>query len=296
MKLLAKFGKWPHQTFDGGCVEINVPQAFDASLIENAGWRQGSLLPVSMVGDLVDRGLLPAQSDEGIWCVLTQDCDLVHHDISSEPKIEVIFARHVDKPNKGYTWSKNARELHLRDESIERSLAFHTRDRVTIPRLQLCNNLPHSVSLGRESIKLLARWISRKYFRAAFPNKFNDRIGKKTEEKIKKLLQSSPGHFQEIHIQVTNEELADNQDYNAIILCIAADETSENEEDYKATMELGENFCKLLNDCNGINVKKCEVRSRDEVTLEDLDSMQRWDFDSITIRQSDTIEGSPIDH
>ncbi len=296
MKLLAKLGKWLVQTFDGGGVEVNTSRAFNASLIENAGWRQGSILPNSMVADLVARGLLPRQSDEGIWCVLTQDCDLVHHDISSEPKIEVIFARRVDKPDKGYTWSKNARELHLRDESIERSLAFHTRDRITIPRLQLCNYQPHCDSLDRESIKLLARWIARKYFRAAFPNKFNDRIGKKTEEKIKKLLQSSPGHFQEIHIQITHEELADNQDYHAIILCIAADEASENEENYEATVELGKKFCSLLNGCKGIRVKKCEVRSRDEVTLEDLDLMQRWDFDSITIRQSDTIEGSPIDH
>jgi len=51
-----------------------------------------------------------------------------------------------------------------------------------------------------------------------------------------------------------------------------------------------------LQACDGINVKKCEVRSRDEVTLEDLDAMQRWDFDSITIRQTDTINDTPIDH
>lgn len=220
----------------------------------------------------------------------------MHHDLSGEPKVELVFARHVDKPNKGYTWSKNARELHLRDESLEQSLAFHARDRETIPRWLLCNFQPREVSLSRDSIKLLARWVSRRYYRAAFPGAFNDRIGEKTNEKIKKLLQNSPGHFQEIHIQITSEELPTGQDYNAIILCIAADEASEDDEIYDATQKLGEKFSALLQACDGINVKKCEVRSRDEVTLEDLDAMQRWDFDSITIRQTNTINDSPIDH
>lgn len=249
-----------------------------------------------MVEHLVAERLLPDQPDEGVWCVLTQDCDLVHHELSSEPKVEVAFAKHVDKPNRGYTWSKNARELHLRDESVQKSFAFHARDRERISRWYFCKFQPDKVSLSRDSIKLLARWISRKYFRAAFPGAFNDRIGKKTDQKIKKLLQSSRGHLQEIHIQVTSEELPPEQDYNAIILCIAADDASENEDIYGATMELGVGIRDLLNACKGINVKACEVRSRDEVTLEDLDGMQRWDFDSITIRKTDTIDDTPVDH
>lgn len=150
--------------------------------------------------------------------------------------------------------------------------------------------------LSRESIKLLARWVSRKYFRAAFPGVFNNRIGRKADEDIKKLLQKSSGHFQEIHIQITSEELPADQDYNVIILCIAADEAFENDEIYEATKELGVKFSGLLQACDGINVMRCEVRSRAEVTLEDLDSMQRWDFDSITIRKTDTIDDTPVDH
>ncbi|MCM2370828.1 hypothetical protein [Aporhodopirellula aestuarii] len=249
-----------------------------------------------MVDHLVAKRLLPDQPSEGIWCVLTQDCDLVHHDLSGEPKVEVVLARHVDKPNKGYTWSKNARELHLRDESLGQSLAFHARDRETIPRWQLCSFQPNEVPLSRDSIKLLARWVSRKYYRAAFPGAFNDRIGRKTDDKIKKLLQKSPGHFHEIHIQITGDELPAGQDYNAIILCIAADEALESDKAYEATIELGKKFRALLQGCDGINVVECQVKSRDEVTLEDLDSMQRWDFDSITIRQTDTIDDTPADH
>lgn len=296
VRILARFGRWLQQTFDDGCAEPNDSPSFDAQNIENAGWRQGSLLSDSMVDHLVAKQMLPDQSSEGVWCVLTQDCDLVHHDLSGEPKVELAFARHVDKPNKGYTWSKNARELHLRDESLEQSLAFHSRDRETIPRWQLCDFPPSEMSLNSASIKLLARWVSRKYYRAAFPNAFNDRIGRRTDDKIKKLLQKSPGQFHEIHIQVTSDELPPDQDYNAIILCIAADEELKSDRAYEETIELGKKFRALLQACDGINVVECQVKSRDEVTLDDLDSMQRWDFDTITIRQTDTIDDTPADH
>ncbi len=296
MKLLARFGRWLQQTFDDGCAEPNDSPNFDAQKIDDAGWRQGSVLSAAIVDHLVAKKILPAQPCDGIWCILTQDCDLVHHDFSGEPKVEVVFARHVDKPNKGYTWSKNARELHLRDETLAQSLAFHARNRETIPRWLLCDFEPSEKSLDFDSIKLLARWVSRKYYRAAFPGEFNDRIGKKTGDKIKKLLQKSPGHFHEIHIQITPDELPANQNYNAIILCIAADDALESDEVYKATIELGKRFRALLQACEGINVVECQVKFRDEVTLEDLDSMQRWDFDSITIRQTDTIDDTPADH
>ena len=91
------------------------------------------------------------------------------------------------------------------------------------------------------------------------------------------------------------DELPDDQDYNAIILCIAADDALESDKAYEATTELANSFRALLQACDGINVVECEVKSRAEVTLEDLDSMQRWDFDSITIRQTGTIEGTPAD-
>jgi len=157
VKLLARFGRWLQQTFDGGCAEPSNPPNFDAQQIENAAWRQGSLLATPMVNHLVAKRLLPAQSSDGVWCVLTQDCDLVHHGLSGEPKVEFVFARHVDNPNMGYAWSKNARELHLRDESLEQSFAFHARDRETVPRWLLCNFQPSEASLSRDSIKLLAR-------------------------------------------------------------------------------------------------------------------------------------------
>ncbi len=294
MRFLAKLGQWLEQRFDDPSAQRTASDDFDASEIEKLNWRQGSVLADVTIDDLVRRRILPQRPEPGCWVVLTQDCDLVHHDLVAEPDAEVVFARHVDKPNKGYTWSKNARELHLRDASLDQSLAFQSRHRRLLPRHELSRFAPLPQGLHPDSVKLLSRWVSRKYFRAAFPDAFNDRLRPK-ENKIKKLLQKSPGHFQEIHINLTADELLSSQDYNIIVLCIAADESAEKHEDYKATEQLGKDFRGLLEKCKGINVVECEVRYRSDISLEDLDPFQRWDFDSITIRQTDTADDAPID-
>ena len=294
MKWLAKFGKWLARTFNDSEAQHANWSDFDADRIESANWRQGCLLPGTMVESLVSYGELPQIDERGCWVLLTQDCDLVHHDLASEPMAEVVFGKEVDKPNKGYTWSKNARELHLHDELLERSLAFQTRYRRTISRYQLCEFTTVD-RLAVANIALLTRWVSRKYFRAAFPDAFNKRV-RSQEKKIRKLLERSPGEFQEIHINVSTEELPDDQTYNVIVLCIAAEDTAEDDQDYMATETLGDEFGKLLSLCPGINVVACEVRYRSEVTLDELDPMQRWDFDSITIRKSDTVDEAPTDY
>ena len=291
---LASFGRWLIVRFGGAQSKSSESLKFDSKLIEVANWRQGSILPTDMERTLYADGRLPKIDEEGSWVVLTQDCDLIHHDLIAEPAVEVVFGLKVGEPNKGFTWSKNARELHLRDEAIKESLAFRTRYRSSLPRQYFCQFAP-SQFLHVDSVKLLARWISRKYFRAAFPNAFNARIGNKKEAKIKKLLEKSPGHFQEIHINMNLDELNDEQAYNIIVLCIAAEEVSEDDKLYEQTKQLSVEFKSLLESCQGINVVHCEVKLRSEVTLDEIDAMQRWDFDSITIRQTDTIDETPKD-
>ncbi len=245
---------------------------------------------------LCKRNHLPVQTVARIWCVITQDCDIVHHDLRNEPVVELVYGQEVDEPDKGYSWGKNARTLHVHDEGLQKSFAFHIRDRRPIPRGHLCRFKPLSDCLAPRIVKLLVRWVSRKYFRAAFPDKFNKRIDRKTESKIKKLLSRSQGQLKEIHINVSSKELNDGEDYRIIVLCIADAEYAEQKDAYDATMKIGADLEKLLDSCDGIKGAKCEVRFPDEVTLEDLEPMDRWDFDSITIRQSDSIDDAPVDH
>jgi hypothetical protein len=144
--------------------QSNKPVDFHAHSVEQLGWRQGSLLPIDLVDSLVSQNSLPAASKPGHWIVVTQDCDLIHHDLAAEPFAEVVFAEIVEKPDSGYTWSKNARELHLHDSDLRLSLAFRTRWRRSIPREWLSQFKPSLPAISKQSTRLVARWISRKYF------------------------------------------------------------------------------------------------------------------------------------
>jgi len=253
-----------------------------------------SIDPAQAPNWLVAQRIIDQPEVQGIWVVLSQDCDLIHRDLAAEPNVELVFGEAVPKPDKGYTWSKNARELHVFDSNLDKSFAFKTRYRKIIPRQLLCCHAPQNLRLNAENVKLLARWISRKYFRAAFPNIFNQRI-EPYEDKIKKLLMRADGHFQEIHINVTSNELPPEEPYRIIVLCIVANEDSERQGELQKAIDLGRELKSLLNKCNGIEVVECDVRTRGEVSLDDLDLMQRWDFDSISIRKTDTIDLAPKD-
>ena len=294
MNPLARFGDWLLKTFGEPCAHGPKANSFDVNKIRLAKWHQGAMFSPDAVAWLCKRNILPIQQDDGIWCVITQDCDLVHHDLRNEPVIEVIYGQQVDKPDKGYSWSKNARTLHVRDDDEGKSFAFHSRDRRTIPRGYLCRFKPLPRRLAPETVKLLVRWVARKYFRAAFPDNFNKRINRKTEDKIKRLLSKSKGQLKEIHINVSSKELKDSDDYKVLILCVGEAESAEGGT-YEATLQIGTDLEKLLDSCDGIKVVKCEVRFPDEVTLEDLEPMDRWDFDSITIRESDSVDDAPVD-
>jgi BMFP domain-containing protein YqiC len=64
---------------------------------------------------------------------------------------------------------------------------------------------------------------------------------------------------------------------------------------YEQSVKLAEKLGEIMHSCRGIEVVECELRLKSEVTLEDLDLLQRWDFDSLTIRQTDTMDQAPKD-
>src|ERR1700739_1644925 len=74
-------------------------------------WRQGHLLDSGTIKAL---GVCNLQSPEKTAViVVSHDCDLVQS-IESEPNVEVIVGRFLaEKANGNFTYSKNARKLHL---------------------------------------------------------------------------------------------------------------------------------------------------------------------------------------
>ena len=75
-------------------------------------WRQGCVLTESTATAL---GLVH-ESDPACTCVMvvSHDCDLANDNLVTEPDVEAIVGRTVDKEVGNYAWAKAPRTLHLR--------------------------------------------------------------------------------------------------------------------------------------------------------------------------------------
>jgi hypothetical protein len=154
--------------------------AFDASAIEQHGWRQGAVLGVSLAADvrkLAPNGIAFADSD---WLIVTShDCDVLNGKLEKEPTVEVLRAAVVQqkKPDKQQVWGRNPREMQLAvsdGAGGEVVLAVKVHERWSMPRELLALEAPRCVLDGKPR-RLIAEWLAKRYIRAAFPTAFDAR-------------------------------------------------------------------------------------------------------------------------
>jgi hypothetical protein len=173
-----------------------VPPVSD--LIRTAGWRQGSIVGradtevvlAASVDQVPDRGVLP-------FClvVVTQDCDLVQEpDI--EPFVELILCKEVADAEPLYQNGRNPRLLHIQSIGLQEpaswlEISIHNRFRVQ--KEDLANlTADKGTHLAAQDVRLLSRWIARRYTRPAFPDTFNRRL-KTVDQRLERLFKSKDG-------------------------------------------------------------------------------------------------------
>ena len=142
---------------------------------EERRWDQGSLLTIETVNSLVAADVLPSEwKNKGYALVISHPCDLAA-DTAVEPFVEFVLATPIEQPDGNYRYGKSGRKLHLdaiigdRTEHFEISIHDHAR----VNRTEL---VPPDEQLDKQATQLVARWVSRRYTRSAFPDTFNKRI------------------------------------------------------------------------------------------------------------------------
>ena len=79
--------------------------------LENAGWRQGSVVRSSDLPQLLD--IIDVPNEAGLELLLaSQSCDIANNNLDIDPYIEVSIARKINTPNGNLTHNKNPRILH----------------------------------------------------------------------------------------------------------------------------------------------------------------------------------------
>lgn len=254
-------------------------------------WHQGSVFQATDVYGVlaasVDRCPSPAvNAAADRLMVLTQDCDLVHDRLEDEPWAEIIPLRPLGPYDKNRDnpclHGKNPRRLVFQIEG-ESPMAWwcldpHTRFR--IPRETLTTLAPDPErSLPEKTAQALARWISRRYTRAAMADAFNTRLRQKASE-LGDLWKSLDAEaVSGVYLLGAREELPEGQDYQLdVILSIPSDSIRD-----PVLLERAQRVSRvldgILDSCPGIEVIRLSERLEQDITLGDLRNYQRLDLD-----------------
>ncbi len=256
------------------------------------GWRQGSVLPLSLVHTLKEQKRLPSDiNDQDLLIIVSHDCDLNNPRFEAEPNVELLLAGLSAEKNGSYSWGKNPRKFQFLSNSQLYEASVH--DRFTILRSLLLGHKPDAERpLEHEVARQICLWLSKRYFRSAFPNSFNDRI-KRAESVIRKELQKRGQDITAIYILVGDDELSD-RPYRIIIKATMKCEKYENatlrEDAQGAVDKVGVE----IDNCEGIEVLDSSLVSEAEISIDDLRLLKRWDYDSLSFSKDTPDEIAPF--
>ncbi len=303
----------------------------DGTLVAENGWRQGAILPPSLVTALIADHQIPAamvgrwESKTGwlgsfitalkqakvrnrnatllsptsdCWMVISQDCDLVQTDWSKEPYVELIRIRLAKDDEHSPRWLTSPRDLQFSDPPDQKTQRFvcSVHDRVQIDRKYLTDCKPDpSRTFDRENVRRVCLWIARRYVRAAFPDAFNERA-KPTLDSLKK--KSSDLYKQSdlltgIYMLLTEAELGPDEDYKVVVCGTMRVHDFEDPERRQVAQLILDLLESTLGLCQGIEIEDCQLKSEQDMTLDHLRTWKRWDFDVLSLGPKRTNDPLP---
>ncbi|MEW6338949.1 MAG: hypothetical protein AB1625_16295 [Acidobacteriota bacterium] len=260
----------------------------DAGSIKELGWRQGSIVPLDLVKDLLDFGELPATVNEAdILIVVSHDCDVTSANLANEPSVELLLARLLSEgtPNGALTHGKNPRRLHFLVEIDGRPTAVEARadERFVIDRTRLLGCRPE---LGRVCSRQvrdeIVLWLVKRYSRTAFPDAFNARI-RKAQRPIARALESNGQALREIFLTMSSwDELPEGEPYRVQLIATMTREDYEDPEGRERAHQALDKVEEKLHGCSGVEIVEALLVSEAEVSLDEFRQMERFDFDYLS--------------
>lgn len=264
----------------------------DASKVAELGWRQGSVLPASLLNKLQRHGKLPKEFDTSsdVLVVVSQDCDVCNSRFDSEPWAELIVAKAVPEIRKQYRYGKHPRFIEFEAKQEDETLYFASsaHNRLRIDRRELALHSPRAdLHLSPRTVRDMKHWIARRYIRDAFPDEFERRISKQKrrfEDKIFKKA-GKGGLFTAIFVLTSEDELSEAENYEVILWLTMTTDDYESQENREAVEKLAGQIANTMQECEGIEVTDYEVKSEADMSLDDRRSFKRWDYDALSFAE-----------
>jgi len=283
-----------------------------ADSARNLFWRQGDILSEEAVANC---GFGPAVgSSEPIYAVvISHDCDLAASE-SKEPNAEVIVGKSVRKLGRD-SFAKTARRLQIEYQSPIGPVVLELSaiEKVSVPKASLFTFEPRrDISLDKQGLNILQRWLAARYRRAAFPESFEARLrspqmsGKVTFlDRIEGILEAGADHIRGLLFDLDEgadvERVAPTDTYQLGIVVLynsLSDEPVAAVVASKAAEELERLFAEAFELKNGdwqdICLKYCDPMSDNAITVAQSENLKEWRLEHMSLKDyppQSTISG-----
>lgn len=255
---------------------------FDCSKIISNGWKQGSFL-LAHNGIFLDKNQNPLK--DGLYMVISQDCDVVNHDLIKEPFVELLFMSEIQEEDGSFTNGKNPRKFHLQvlKDGSNKYLECLIYDKFFLSREHLANSIPISnFRIKDEDLPPFIQWIAKRYTRSAFPDAFNKRT-RSVINGIKSILKNDGGESFGLFVRLnTDRELDESEEYKLILNILFHPKYSNDFSIAKfdsCLEKIEDQFSRV----KGVALVQAQRLSIDELTYFEFLLLKKWDFDYISL-------------
>lgn len=255
-----------------------------SKIIQN-GWLQLSIVPEELQEAVGRDSFANKIKKDDILIILSQSCDVLHHDYNKEPNVEVVVANRINEAglNKVFFDTRHPRTLQFYINIDGEKLLFQIEsyNKFSFPRALLADYEP------RKNVKVLLStipmWIGKKYFRPAFPDNFNSRL-KPQDKAIKKLIERGHEPIDQFFLSINSlNELDDNQVYEIEMLGVVSDKSKINEASNLLSKLEG-----IMNNCVGISASNFSARMDSDITLAVVKTYMPWiPYDYLSALEAD---------
>lgn len=245
--------------------------------IRAAGWTQGSVLKID--GDLGVDGLQHGDA----WMVVSHPCEVVSASLERDPSVQLIHMHTVDVVDGNLTFGKNPRRLQLELEA--QYVEVRVGEILTVDRTILSGMTP-DLTVAEPQRRMLASWLAARYARPAFADEFNRRL-EPARRGIEKILKAAGKHISGVYVATTLEELPVGTPYRVVIALAMTADDFDVPERFAEVSGAGDDVAKLVGSADGINLASLETVSERNISLSHLRIYARWDYESLSHRDSD---------
>ena len=254
--------------------------------IRDTMWRQGIVVEdrqkIAVISHVNEYYPWIANADALV--LFSQDCDLLNPSLENEPFAEFFCVTYIPDVNPSLAYGKNPREIHMRinDSQCIRLLINH---RIRIDRALLVGMSPEHqpLRIPNGNLKMLLSWLSKKYSRPAFPDRFNELLAQipKLDKKLLDLNASFTTIKRFFFLLEPNTEIGANQRYLLSIKVLLDGRFSIGDEKNKKS--ISERLRNIFS-MKQIRISDISCDFEDELTIFEMKNYVRWDKDYISRR------------